>query len=323
MTRDAALERRMYRSLLLVRRMEERIAALYGKQEMRCPTHLCIGQEAVAAGVCAAIEPTDALFGTYRSHGLYLAQGGDPKAMLAEIYGKVTGVTKGRGGSMQLIAPEVGLLCTSALVGGTIPLAAGAALAAKMRRTDRVAVAVFGDAATEEGVFHEALNFAALKRLPVIFVCEHNYFAVYTHQRDRQAADNIPDRVRPYGIPASRHDGNDVRAVFDATADAVARARAGGGPSFLEFRTYRWLEHVGPNEDGHLGYRPQAEIDEWRARCPIRRHREALEREGILGPGEADRLEAEVGRIVDEAVAFARSSPFPDPATATEGVYAA
>lgn len=317
------LKRRLLQAMLRIRGVEERIAVLYAEQEMRCPCHLAIGQEAVAAGTCAALEPEDALFGTYRGHGLYLAKGGDLKALIAELYGKDTGCTRGRGGSMQLAAPEVGFICASALVGATIPMAVGAALSAVRRRTRQVSAVVFGDGATEEGVFHESLNFASLKRLPVVFVCENNFYACYTHQRARQAADNIFQRAAAYAMPGLRIDGNDVLAVYDAVGHAVARARAGQGPSLIECRTYRWREHVGPNDDTALGYRSREEVERWKARCPVKRLAEHLEAEGRLTPAQLAQWSAEVTRELDDAVVFAQQSSFPPVGDLASGLYAA
>ncbi|OGH56861.1 MAG: hypothetical protein A3G34_11705 [Candidatus Lindowbacteria bacterium RIFCSPLOWO2_12_FULL_62_27] len=313
------LKKNLYRTMLRIRRIEEKIAVLYPEQEMRCPTHLYIGQEAVAAGVCANLSKGDSVFGTYRAHGLYLSLGGDLNAMMAELYGKRTGCTRGKGGSMQLIAPDEGLLCTSALVGGTIPMAAGAGLAERLRRSDRVAVAVFGDGGTEEGVFHESLNFASLKKLPVVFVCENNFYAVYTHFSQRQCADNIYERAHAYAMPGVRVDGNDALEVYRAMREAVMRARRGAGPSLIECRTYRWLEHVGASSDVT---RDPEELDEWIARCPVRTLQHRLVEEGLLSEEDIHRMKAEVDAEIVAAVRFAKESPFPAPEELEAGVYA-
>ncbi len=253
----------LYRRMLLLRLAEEKVAALYPQQEMRSPVHLYIGQEAVAAGVCANLKTTDYALGSHRSHGSYLAQGGSLKAMFAELYGRRDGCAAGRGGSMHMVDESVGFLGTSALVGGTIPMAVGAAWSARLRGTDAVAACFFGDAAVEEGVFTESLNLAALHRLPVLFVCENNLYATCTPLAPRQpaAAAEIRRRGEPFGIPGVRVDGNDVLAVHEAAATAVARARKGEGPTLLECMTYRWKGHVGPDADTHLGYRSQVELD--------------------------------------------------------------
>ncbi len=311
----------LYQTMLRIRRVEEKIAELYPEQEMKCPCHFYIGQEAVAAGVCATLSRDDYLFGTYRGHGIYLAKGGNLKALLAELYGKETGCSRGRGGSMQLIAPEVGFLCASAIVGGTLPMAVGAALTAKFRSRGQVSVAFFGDGATEEGVFHESMNFASLKRLPVIFVCENNFYATYSHQSARQCADNIAQRAQPYQIPGFRLDGNNVLEVYEAARDAVERARRGEGPTLLECRTYRWLEHVGPHQDTHLGYRSEEEVKEWMERCPIKTLEKRLLEERVLSFEKIQRWRSGLEKEIEEAVTFAKESPFPSVETLEEGVY--
>jgi len=312
----------MYRQMVLIRETEEAIARLYHEKQMRCPMHLCGGQEAVSVGLCATLRTDDYAFGTYRGHGIYLAKGGDLKQMMAELYGKVTGCTRGKGGSMQLMAPEVGFVCASALVGGTIPEAVGAALAIKLRREDRVSAAFFGDAATEEGVWHEAMNFASLKKLPVVFVCENNFFAVYTHMSHRQATDNIYQRAAAYGMPGVRVDGNKVTEVFEAVREAVVRARSGGGPSLIEARTYRWREHCGPNWDEELSYRDPEEAKAWIARCPIQQFEQVLTQQQLMTASQREAVRKEVLSEIETAVAFAKSSPFPDVSELMQGVYA-
>ena len=313
--------RMMYQTMLKIRKVEEKIAELYPEQEMRCPVHLYIGQEAIATGVCANLRRDDYVLGTYRGHGIYLAKGGDLKAMLAELYGKRTGCAKGKGGSMHLVAHEVNFLGTSALVAGCIPLAVGAALGSVMQRNNRVAVVFFGDAATEEGVFHESLNFASLKKLPVIFVCENNFYAVHSHLSARQASDNIYKRAEAHNMPGVRVDGNDVIAVFDATQEAIKRTRAGEGPTLIECRTYRWLEHVGPYFDYDLGYRSKEELDEWIERCPLKTYKEFLLNHHIMSELEMNRIAKQIDDEIEEAVQFAKSSPFPDASELTTDVY--
>jgi len=305
------LKAALYCEMLRIRRVEEKIAELYPQQEIKCPCHLTIGQEAVAAGVCATLSREDYLFGTYRGHGLYLAKGGNLRALFAELYGKETGVTHGRGGSMQLVAPEVGFLCASAIVGGTLPMSVGAALAANFHSRGQISVVVFGDGATEEGVFHESMNFASLKKLPVVFVCENNFYATYSHQSARQCADNIYQRAEAYAMPGFRIDGNDVLQVYEATRSAAERARRGEGPTLLECRTYRWLEHVGPSQDAHLGYRSEQEVKDWMARCPLKNFEEHLLKEGILSSENIERLNRELRVDIEEAVVFAQKSAFP------------
>ena len=304
------LMERLYRRMLVLRRAEEKVAELYPQQQMRSPVHLYIGQEAVSAGVCQALKPTDYVLGSHRSHAAYLAQGGSLKGMFAELYGRKAGCASGRGGSMHLVDEAAGFLGSSALVGGTIPMAVGAAWSAVLRGTGAVAACFFGDAAVEEGVFTESLNLAALHRLPVLFVCENNLYATATPlgPRQPQAASGIHRRGEPFGIPGVRVDGNDAPAVHAAAATAVSRARKGEGPTLLECMTYRWKGHVGPDTDTHLGYRSQAELESWQARCPIA----FLER--ALPPDVAGGIRAEVARRVEEAAAFGKASLPPDPA---------
>ena len=315
-----ALVLRMYRVMALIRRCEERIADLCDSGEVRCPCHLCIGQEAIAAGVCSAITDDDYAWGGHRSHGHYLAKGGSPRALIAEILGRATGCAGGRGGSMHLIAREVGLLGTVPLVAATIPLAVGAALAAKLRRDPRVSVAFFGDGATEEGHFHESLNLAALLRLPVVFVCENNLYASHLELAERHPADNLDQAGVPHGVPGHRVDGNDVLAVYRATVAAVQRARRGEGPTLLECRTFRWRGHVGTALDLDVGVHRRDELPTWLARDPIGRARDHLAACGIAA-NELDRVHAEIEAEIDDAVAFGRRSPYPTPDSLFDHVY--
>lgn len=312
--------REMYTMMLKIRLVEEQIVERYPEQEIRCPTHLSIGQEAVAAGVCAVLREDDHVYSTHRCHAHYLAKGGDLQAMVDELYGRRTGCGQGKGGSMHLVDPSVGMMGSSAIVGGTIPMAVGSALAFQMQKTDRVAIAFFGDGAVEEGAFHESLNFASLKKLPVLFVCENNFYATYSHQTARQSADNIYQRARPYRLPGIRVDGNDVVQVYWAASEAVARARAGLGPTLIECRTYRWRDHVGPNFDLEVGYRTKEELEAWMARCPIKRCSGRLKRLG-LAVEEISRIHEQVQAEVAEAFRIARSRPFPEPAELAAHVY--
>ena len=306
------LLRSMYVEMLRIREIEERLADLVAIGEIRCPVHLYIGQEAVAVGVCKALGQDDFIFGNHRSHGHYLAKGGSLRQMVAEIFGRSTGCSKGRGGSMHLVAPEVGLMGTSAMVATGIPLAVGAAIAFAMQKTHRVAVTFFGDGAADEGAFYESLNLAALRKAPAIFVCENNFYSSHLHIQDRRPADNIVDIGRANVMPAFSIDGNDVLTVYETAQEAVKRARQGQGPTLIECRTYRWRGHVGPNYDLDKGLRSQAELDSWIARCPIRSLETYLLNSGFLSPEEARRLGEEVIEEVAEAIAVARQSPFPD-----------
>ncbi len=309
--RPAALLKDLFTRMTLIREAEEKIAALYPEQEMRCPTHLSIGQEAIPAAVCANLRKDDTVFLTHRCHAGYIAKGGDLNKMIAELYGKATGCTKGRGGSMHLVDPQAGLMGTSALLAASIPIACGSAFAFKQQKQDGVAVCFFGDAAVEEGTFSESLNLAALWSLPVVFVCENNGLSTCTPISRRQPSIPIAGRAEAAGIPAQALDGNDVLAVYDAASKAVARARQGRGPSFLECATYRWREHVGPNFDWDMGYRSEAEVRRWMAADPIKRFEAGLDAAGAL-PKEQRRLIREgILEKVEAAVAFAKKSPFP------------
>jgi pyruvate dehydrogenase E1 component alpha subunit len=319
---DSETRLRLHEGMLRIRLVEETIAAYYREQEMRCPVHLCSGQEAAEAGALLALRRDDYAVSGHRGHGHYLAKGGDLRAMMAEIYGKATGCASGKGGSMHLIDLDAGLLGTAPIVGSTIAIGVGAAFGSWLKGDDRVTMVCFGDGATEAGVFHESLNFAALKSLPVVFLCENNFYSVYSPLDVRQPDRTITDIVRGHGIAAERADGNDVEEVHRLTLAAVERCRRGQGPVFLEFVTYRWREHCGPNFDNDIGYRTQAEYLEWRARDPLELHRARLLADGIASAG---RLDAMAGAIQDEvngAIAFAKQSPFPARETAAMHVYA-
>ncbi|MFO0964560.1 MAG: thiamine pyrophosphate-dependent dehydrogenase E1 component subunit alpha [Gemmataceae bacterium] len=306
---------RLYKSLYRIRRLEEEIAHVYPSDRIKSPVHLSIGQEAVSVGVCEALEPDDVVFGTYRGHALYLAKGGNMRRMVAELYGKATGCAGGKGGSMHLVDPEAGVMGMSAVVGSTIPNAVGYAYALRYWRDSRVVVSFFGDGATEEGVFAESLNFAALKRLPVLFVCENNRYAIHTHQSRRQATLDICARAAAHGVRAERIDDNDVLRLFERTRELLTRLRSGDGPFLLEAMTYRWQEHVGPGEDFRLGFRAEEEARPWK-------DGDQLARLAALVPEtERRRIEAAVEEEVFAAFQFAEASPEPDAAALYSDVF--
>lgn len=259
----------LWKSMLRIRRIEEAIAEKYSMQEMRCPVHLSIGQEAVAVGVCEALNNDDIVYSGHRSHAHYLAKGGDLTALIAELYGKSTGCSGGKGGSMHVVDFTAGFWGATPIVAGTVPIAVGAAWAAKLQHSSRVVTIFFGDGCFEEGVMHESLNFASLHQLPVLFVCENNGYSVYTNLKSRQPYRSISNLVNAHGIHSVSGDGNDVLYVNQESSAAIERIRKGEGPQFLEFSTFRWLEHCGPNDDDDLGYREDNELSSWRARCPI------------------------------------------------------
>jgi pyruvate dehydrogenase E1 component alpha subunit len=312
----------LHYTVLRIRMVEERIAELYPEQEMRCPVHLCTGQEAVAAGVCANLERSDYILSNHRSHGHFIAKGGDLRAMLAEIYGKAAGCSTGKGGSMHLVDLQAGVLGTTPIVAGSIPIAVGVAFGTAMKGEDRATAVFFGDAATEEGVFCESLNFAALKKLPVIFVCENNFYSVYSPLSVRQPSRRSNLSIaNAYGIEGAKGDGNDVLGVYKLAQQAVSQVRAGNGPYYLEFDTYRWREHCGPNYDNDLGYRDSEEFEEWRLKCPVESYEAALIGGGIASKEQVEEMKGRIRMEIDEAVAFAKNAPFPDPESAFRGVY--
>lgn len=297
----------LYHSLYRIRRVEEEIARVYPTDKIKSPVHLSIGQEAVAVGVCEALQPEDVVFGTYRSHAAYLAKGGDLNQMIAELYGKATGCAKGKGGSMHLIDLASNVMGTSAVVGTSIANSIGYAYALKYQHKNVIVVSFFGDGAVDEGVWHESMNFAALKGLPILFVCENNRYAIHTHQLQRQPLDNICDRVRAYGIPADRIDDNDVLKIYAQTKAAVSSLRTGqAGPIFLECLTYRWKEHVGPNEDYHLGYRTKQEVESWLQNDQVQKIGMLLDEE------KRQAMELEIEAEIKAAFEFAESSSFPE-----------
>ncbi|MBI4021923.1 MAG: thiamine pyrophosphate-dependent dehydrogenase E1 component subunit alpha [Candidatus Andersenbacteria bacterium] len=297
--------------MLRIRLVEERIAVLYPEQEMRCPVHLCIGQEAVAAGVCAVLERRDVVMSGHRAHGHYLAKGGNLKRMMAELFGKAAGCSAGFGGSMHLVDREVNFLGSTPIVASIVPVATGVAWAAKLSHAAHVTVVFTGEAAVEEGVWHESLNFAALRQLPIIYTCENNLYSVYTPLTERQPDRPLAGLAAAHGVAAWRGDGNDVEAVFELARQARDRVLSGGGPVFLEFATYRWREHCGPNYDNDLGYRSQEEFETWRARDPLRRLERDLRAPGVTSRAKLVALRHEIEREIDEAVAFAKQSPWP------------
>lgn len=318
----ASLQQALLRTMLRIRRFETQIMEVYPDQEMQTPVHLCIGQEAIAAGICASMLPGDSLTTTHRSHGHLLARGASPKSLYAECYGKETGVCRGRGGSMHLAAPDLGVLGTTAIVGGGIPIATGQALAISMQTREAVSVCFFGDGASEEGTFQESLNFAALHQLPVVYICENNFYATSSPQWARQPHPDIHKRAESLGVPGTLLDGNDVFALYRAGRQAMATARKSGGPSLIECRTYRWQGHVGPDCDWEKGCRPKKELDTWQARCPLDACRDALLRNGVITQSWLDETTAAIQDEMEAAIEYAKASPFPDPASLTKHVFA-
>lgn len=311
----------MYSSMLRIRMFEEKIVELYPEQEMKCPVHLCIGQEAIAAGVCLNLKKQDYVFSNHRGHGHILAKGSRMAPLMAEFYGKKTGCSKGKGGSMHLIDVDNGILGTSAIVGGGIPMGVGAALASSIRGEDRVTAVFFGDGAYDEGVFYESFNFASLKKLPVVFVCENNFYATNSHQSARQPGCRISDTAAAFNAPGACVDGNDVIAVYKAAQDAVSMARRGGGPSLIEAKTYRWKGHVGPETDYEKSFRPKEELLYWMEKCPVKNFKDFLTGKNVMGEDEEKKIVDSIKSELDSAVKFAKESPLPDTTELYEDVY--
>lgn len=312
----------LHGDMLRIRMVEESIAERYKEQEMRCPVHLSTGQEAAAVGVCHALKHTDRVFSTHRCHAHYLAMNGDLPAMLAEIYGKAAGCVGGRGGSMHLSDPAKGLVASVPIVASSIPLAVGTALSDQIDGNSNVSVTIFGDACVEEGVFHESANFASLRKLPVVFVCENNLYSVYTALQNRQPSRQLTQLAVAHAMPFAHADGNDVTAVFKVMQEAVLRARNGEGPTLLVLDTYRWREHCGPAFDNDIGYRTEAEYLTWRERCPIESSRAKLQARQLLSSGEEAIMTARFQKEIDSAFAFAKAAPLPEPSAAAAHVYA-
>ena len=305
-----------------IRFVEEEIARRYPEGAMRCPTHLSVGQEAVAAAVGLALKHKDMAVSGHRAHAHYLGKGGDLKAMLAEIYGKATGCSLGKGGSMHLIDESVGFMGSTAIVGGTVPIGVGLAYGMKVKKTDQVSCVFHGDAVVETGAFFESVNFAIVKKLPVLFVCENNLYSVYSPLSVRQPdGRSIAAMVSGLGMPAYSGDGNDVAAVHAKVSELVSEIRAGGGPRFVEFSTYRWLEHCGPSYDNSIGYRSESEFLEWQAREPIVCLERVMLDNSTITAAELHLMNDNIAREVEEAFTFAEASPMPTADSAFTGLY--
>jgi pyruvate dehydrogenase E1 component alpha subunit len=313
---DATLALDLYRTMQLIRHAEESFVAPILDGTVKCPVHLYSGQEAIAVGLCKALEARDYVLGTHRSHGHFLAKGGSLRELVAEIYCRETGCSKGRGGSMHLIDPQHGMLGAAPIVGGTISLALGAALAAKIRGDGRVAVAFFGDGATGEGVLYEAMNFAAIHKLPLIFACENNLYSTHMPIREIRVETPIAEAAAPFGVAAHRLDGNDLPLVYQMSQQVVAACRRGEGPVFMEFLTYRMRGHVGPNDNiqgTQTDIRPASEVEEWRKRDPIQHFEAYVLERGLATAAQLQAIEQEVTQEVADAHLFALDSPRPDP----------
>ena len=312
----------MYRTMQTIRQFESRVKEIFQEGKIPGFVHVSIGEEASATGVAAALTDTDYITSTHRGHGHLIAKGGDVKPMMAELFGKKTGYCKGKGGSMHIANFELGILGANGIVGAGLPIATGAGLAAKVRGSGEVAACFFGDGASNEGTFHESLNIASAWKLPVVYVCENNLYGEFTAGRDVTSVKDIADRARGHDMPGVVVNGNDVVEVYEATHEAVDRARKGEGPTLLECKTYRWEGHV-VGEEAFLGkrsYRPADEIEAWKKRCPLM----SFEQRFVPGSFSAEELETvrtEVGRRIDEAVQFAMDSPLPAPEEALDDMF--
>lgn len=307
--------------MLKIRLFEERIVQLYPQQNLKTPVHLYIGQEAIAAGICHNLKKEDCCFTNHRCHGHCIAKGMSLPSIMAELYGKKTGCCKGKGGSMHLADPKYGIFATSAIVGGSIPLAVGAALSLKFRKSKNIAVVFFGDGAVDEGVFYESLNFAALKKLPILFVCENNFYATNSPLSARQPLDNIFKKGNIFGIPGVRCDGNDAIEILDTSRRLIENIRKGSGPSLVECRTYRWKSHVGPDSDVEKGCRPLSELNSWIKKCPIKKLERLLIKHKILTIGKIEAIRQQIIDQINVAQSFAQKSDFPNKEELFEGVY--
>lgn len=309
----------LYRTMVLIRQCEEQLARSHQRGLVHGACHTYVGEEAIAVGVCAHVTDADVVFSTHRGHGHALAKGVSPRQLFAELFGRSTGCSQGRGGSMHLFAPEVGMMGTSGIVGPCILQAAGAGYSFKLLGSDHLAIAFFGDGAVNNGAFHEGLNLASIWKLPVLFVCENNQFATEVPFAYSAGNPSVANRGESYGIPGVEVDGNDVFAVREAAETAVLRARAGGGPTLIECRTYRTRAHA--EGMGDFSYRTREDVEDWKTRCPIRRFRTTVLDDGMAAPAELDAIDAEVREVVEDAQRFAESSPWPEPASATRFIF--
>lgn len=318
---DASIAKDLYRKMRLIRRFEERVIQLVNANEIAGVTHEYIGQEAVAVGICSVLRPSDVITSTHRGHGHIIAKGGEIKRMMAELLGRSTGYNRAKGGSMHIADLSLGIYGANGMVAGGVPIAAGAAWASRIQKTGIVAVPFFGDGAANQGVLHETMNLAGIWKLPIVFVCENNQYAVSTPVSYSTAGPGIGMRAAAYGFPGFTVDGMDVAAVREAAGQAVERARSGSGPTLLECATYRLHGHFTAERALGLKYRDQEEIERWWLRDPVTGWARRLEESEILDPPARGDLDQQIEKLLDEAVEYARSSPFPDPAEALEDMY--
>ena len=309
---NAAEAKKLYTALVRARKFDEKVEELYSEQEMKCPVHLSLGQEGSAAGVCVALRKDDYVFSTHRCHAHSVAKGASLKKLFAELYGKITGCARGKGGSMHLLAPEVGALGASAIVGGSFPLAAGSALAIKMKKEKKVTVAFFGDGGIEQGSFHEVMNFASLHKLPLVVIVENNSLATITPINKRQANLNLWKHAEIYNVPGFKVDGNYPERVYRVAKRAVRRARNGQGPTLVEITCFRWRGHVGPGPDYHLGFRSQSEVEAAMRNDPVNNFYKWAKRKHLMSEDTARSVVTAIDNEIEDAVKFAKESSYPD-----------
>jgi TPP-dependent pyruvate/acetoin dehydrogenase alpha subunit len=312
----------LYFSMLRIRMVEEKIAELYVEQEMRCPVHLSIGQEAVAVGVCNNLNQKDVVMSAHRAHAHYLAKGGNLKAFISELYGKETGCAMGKGGSMHLVDLKSGFFAAVPIVGSTIPIAVGVAWAFKLKKSRNIVTVFLGDGSTEEGVFFESLDFASLKNVPILFVCENNFYSVYSQLNVRQAASRkLHLLAESHGIKSFKGDGNNIEQVSKLSKEAIKHIKTNNAPAFIELDTFRWLEHCGPNSDDDLGYRNKGELDSWIKKDPVNTYKSKLIQNNELDENELNENLRIISNEIDEAFKYAKESPFPDLSILDKHIY--
>ena len=308
--------------MLRIRLVEEKIAKLYTEQEMRCPVHLSIGQEAIAVGACAHLQKNDLVLSAHRAHAHYLAKGGDLKRLISELYGKSTGCAMGKGGSMHLIDLESGFFAAVPIVGSIIPIAVGVSWSFKMKKISNITTVFLGDGTTEEGVFFESLDFANLKSVPILFVCENNLYSVYSNLKVRQAAGrNISKLVQSHGVKAYKGNGNDINQVFEIVEKAIKYIKSNNAPAFIEFKTFRWLEHCGPNWDEELGYREKDELHKWMKQCPIKSFEKKIFLKRLINKNDIKKMKEKINSEINSAFRYAKESPFPNVEILNQHIY--
>jgi pyruvate dehydrogenase E1 component alpha subunit len=311
----------MYQTMLRIRRFEEKVMDMYARQLIPGITHLYIGEEAVATGVCANLKTDDYITSTHRGHGHCIAKGGELKLMMAELFGKTTGYCHGKGGSMHIANIDLGILGANGIVAAGMPIAGGAALAIKMRKGSQVVVSFFGDGACNQGAFHESLNLAAVWKLPVVFVCENNLYGISVAAKRVGSIQDYYLRKASYGIEGCKVDGNDLLAVYEAAGEAVSRAREGKGPTLIECKTYRWRGHYEGEADRTFLYRPKEEIEEWMKKCPIDRFKKLLLEKKVSKETNLKKIDEQIQAEIEEAIEYAKNSPDPNPEDALRDVY--